>query len=456
MPEIVTFGCRLNIAESETMRRHAEAAGLQNAIIVNTCAVTAEAERQALQSIRRLKRERPDARIIVTGCAAHIHPEKFLNMPEVERVIANDRKTEAGVFRELVEIESSPLEGKETKTWRYASNALVFAGEGVSQISPPSPAKTKGLLKRAQVFASSPSRGEETLPRQEGDLQRAFIEVQNGCDHRCTFCIIPFGRGASRSKPMGAVAEEVRALVGQGFNEIVFTGVDIASYGKDLPAQPRLGQMARRVLAAVPELRRLRLSSLDPAAVDEDLWRLIAEEPRLMPHLHLSLQAGDDMILKRMKRRHNRADMLALCDRARRLRPDIVFGADIIAGFPTETEAMFANTLGLVKECGLTWLHVFPYSARKGTPAANMPQVHGNLRRERAERLRQAGVESAARHYDSLIGQTVEVLVERQGIGCTPHFAKIKLTNPAPTGALVNAKILRCDGEQAAGVVIAN
>ncbi len=394
MPEIVTFGCRLNAYESNVMRQHAAAAGLNDAIIVNTCAVTAEAERQAGQAIRRLRRENPKARIIVTGCAAKIDPDKFSAMPEVDHVIANDRKTEADAFLALRSDDNS--------------------GPSVEQRKP--------------------------ITRSPLSIERAFVEVQNGCDHRCTFCIIPFGRGVSRSVPMGAIAENICAQVALGYNEIVFTGVDIASYGKDLPGQPSLGQMIRRVLAAVPELRRLRLSSLDPAAMDEDLWRLIAEEPRLMPHLHLSLQAGDDMILKRMKRRHSRADVIVLCERARTLRPDIVFGADIIAGFPTETEAMFVNTLDLVRQCDITWLHVFPYSARKGTPAAKMPQVHGSLRKERADRLRTLGDEAARRHQQSLIGQTVEMLVEQQGLGCTPHFAKIRLDNPAPVGALVTAE----------------
>jgi threonylcarbamoyladenosine tRNA methylthiotransferase MtaB len=313
-------------------------------------------------------------------------------MPEVDHLIANDHKTKAESFFDLV-----------TKSGNDA------------EIIPSSPTKAIGM-------------------------ERVFVEVQNGCDHRCTFCIIPYGRGDSRSIPIGAIAENVRAQVALGYNEIVFTGVDIASYGKDLPGQPTLGQMVRRVLVAVPELRRLRLSSLDPAVVDEDLWQLIANEPRLMPHLHLSLQAGDDMILKRMKRRHLRADVITLSDRARNLRPDIVFGADIITGFPTETEAMFANTLDLVERCDLTWLHVFPYSARKGTPAAKMPQVHGALRKERAERLRALGEMAAQRHRKSLIGKTVEMLIEQEGVGCTPQFAKIKLTDAAPVGAVLTAK----------------
>ena len=394
-PEVVTFGCRLNTYESEVMRQHAIAAGLDNAVIVNTCAVTAEAERQARQSIRRLRREKPGARIIVTGCAAQIDPQKFAAMPEFDHVIGNDRKTESSAF--------AALSGK---------------GECATPDS-------------------------ETVPLHFEGLQRAFVEVQNGCDHRCTFCIIPYGRGASRSAPIGVIAEQTRALVAQGYREVVFTGVDIVSYGGDLPGQPKLGQMVRRVLALVPELPRLRLSSLDPAAIDEDLWRVIAEEPRLMPHLHLSVQAGDDMILKRMKRRHSGQDVIDLCARARRLRPDIAFGADFITGFPTETEAMFENTLALVEECGLTWLHVFPYSARKGTPAAKMPQVPGEIRRDRAERLRALGAKMADAHMQSLVGQKFDVLVEQNGFGCTLQFAKLKLHGELPVGEIAVAECLK-------------
>ena len=394
LPEIHTFGCRLNIAESETMQRNAAAAGLDDIVIVNTCAVTAEAERQAGQAIRRLKREQPNARIVVTGCASHIDPQKYVAMPEIAHIIANDAKLNPESFTAL-------------RAPTAKADPLILPAMPTPQTAP---------------------------------LQRAFIQVQNGCDHRCTFCIIPYGRGASRSLTSEKVTAEIRARVEEGFNEIVLTGVDITSYGQDLPAKPTLGAMIRKTLAAVPNLRRLRLSSLDPAAIDEDLWHLIAHEPRLMPHLHLSLQAGDDMILKRMKRRHSRDDVFRLTDRARRLRPDIVFGADIIAGFPTETEAMFANTHALVEQCGLTWLHVFPYSARTGTPAAKMPQTHGSLRKERAERLRLLGEKAVAQHHHSLLGQTIEVLVENNNIGCTPHFAKVKLQGAARVGAIVEAR----------------
>ncbi len=416
MTEVVTFGCRLNTYESEVMRQHAIAAGLDDAVIVNTCAVTAEAERQARQSIRRLRREKPGARIIVTGCAAQIDPQKFAAMPEVDHVIGNDRKMVAESFVTLA---------------RYAGEGALRSKAGEGGEMKPSPSHSFGMGPSLSRIAG------------EGSMQRAFVEVQNGCDHRCTFCIIPYGRGASRSAPIGVIAERVRALVAQGYREVVFTGVDIASYGGDLPGQPKLGQMVRRVLALVPELPRLRLSSLDPAAMDEDLWRVIADEPRLMPHLHLSVQAGDDMILKRMKRRHLRKDVVELCARARRLRPDIAFGADFIAGFPTETEAMFENTLALVEECDLTWLHVFPYSARKGTPAAKMPQVPGEIRRARAEQLRALGLRMAEAHMQSLVGKKFDVLVEQNGFGCTRQFAKLKLEGELPAGEIAQAECLK-------------
>jgi threonylcarbamoyladenosine tRNA methylthiotransferase MtaB len=400
LPEVLTFGCRLNIAESETMRRHAAAAGLHDAIIVNTCAVTAEAERQAGQAIRRVRRENPNVKIIVTGCSSQINPQKYAAMREVDCVIPNDKKLQAESF---------------------------------------------SALKAANPPPASPTLGTLFHIAGEGEKQRAFVEVQNGCDNKCTFCIIPFGRGASRSVSFEDVTAQVRAHVEAGFNEIVLTGVDIASYGRDLPGEPTLGFMVRRVLAEVPDLRRLRLSSLDPAAIDEDLWEAIEEDPRLMPHVHLSLQSGDDMILKRMKRRHSRDDVFRLIERARKVRPDIVFGADIIAGFPTETEDMFKNTFDLALQGGLTWLHVFPYSSRKGTPASKMPQVHGSLRKERADRLRLFGEKAARRHYESLVGTTVKVLVENNGIGCTPQFAKVKLLGPQPVGRIVDARCLRME-----------
>jgi threonylcarbamoyladenosine tRNA methylthiotransferase MtaB len=398
--EILTFGCRLNAYESEVMRGHAEAAGMADAIIVNTCAVTAEAERQARQAIRRARRDRPDAQIIVTGCAAQIDPAAFVAMPEVSRVIGNAEKLNAASWGGIPEA-------------RVSVNDIMSVTETASHL-------TAGFDGKA----------------------RAFIQVQNGCDHRCTFCIIPYGRGPARSVPMGAIVAETRALVDAGFREIVMTGVDLTSYGPDLPGQPTLGQMVRRLLAAVPNLERLRLSSLDPVEIDEDLWRLIAEEPRLMPHLHLSIQAGDDMVLKRMKRRHARADAIATCDRARALRPGIVFGADLIAGFPTETDAMFTNTLNLLDECGLTFLHIFPYSARKGTPAARMPQVPMERRKARAAELRAAGERRMDLFLASQIGTEIAALIEKPGDGRSEHYAPVKLADDlAPVGSVVRARV---------------
>ncbi|BAI71522.1 miaB-like tRNA modifying enzyme [Azospirillum sp. B510] len=398
-PEIVTFGCRLNSYESEVMRNHARSAGLDDVVIVNTCAVTSEAERQARQTIRKLRRERPDARIVVTGCAAQIDPQRFAAMPEVDQVLGNQEKLQP-------------------ESW--------------------------GLPPAEKVLVNDIMSVKETAGHLIGgfeDRARAFVQVQQGCDHRCTFCIIPYGRGPSRSVPIGGIVEQVQALVKAGYNEVVLSGVDITSYGPDLPGSPSLGQMVRRLLALVPELPRLRLSSIDCIEMDDDLWRLIGNEPRLMPHLHLSLQAGDDMVLKRMKRRHGRADSIAFCQRVRSVRPDVVFGADFIAGFPTETEEMFQNTLRLVEECGLTWLHVFPYSPRPGTPAARMPQVDGAVRKERAARLRAVGEVAEARALASLVGRTATVLVEKEDLGRTEHFAAIRLGRPFPPGALVPAAI---------------
>lgn len=386
-PKIITFGCRLNSYESEVMRGHARAAGLENAVIINTCAVTAEAERQARQSIRRARRENPDAQVIVTGCAAQISPDSYADMPEVDRVIGNEEKLKA---------ESFGLD----QTERVVVNDIMSVTETAAHL-------IHGYEERT----------------------RAFVQVQQGCNHRCTFCIIPFGRGNNRSVPIGEIVKQVRILVENGVAEVVFTGVDITDYGKDLPGQPSLGQMARRLLALVPELKRLRLSSVDPVEVDDDILRLIAEEERLMPHLHVSLQAGDDMVLKRMKRRHLRADAVSFCERVRRLRPDVVFGADIIAGFPTETDEMFENSLRAVDDCGLTYLHVFPYSPRPGTPAARMPQVPGNLRKERAARLRQLGAAREEAFLRSRVGSQAQVLVEKEGFGRSEHFAPVVLAD---------------------------
>jgi len=397
-PTLVTLGCRLNAYESEVMRAHARAAGLEDCVIVNTCAVTAEAVRQATQTIRRLRRERPGARIIVTGCAAQIEPERFADMGEVDHVIGNAEKTKAETFLGLANF---PI----GDTARVQVNDIMSVREQASHM-------ISGFGTRA----------------------RAYVEVQNGCDHRCTFCIIPYGRGRSRSVPAGEAVAQVRRLVESGYTEVVLTGVDMTSYGHDLPGTPSLGRLVAQVLKHVPELPRLRLSSIDQVEADEHLLRVIAEEERLMPHLHLSLQAGDDMILKRMKRRHTRDDAVSFCAKARALRPDIVFGADIIAGFPTETEDMFVRSLDLVGECGLTYLHVFPFSPRKGTPAARMPQLAKAEIKARAARLRTRGDEAHAAYLATQIGARTRVLVERDGFARTPQFAEVRLalTGSAP------------------------
>lgn len=397
--DVVTFGCRLNAYESEIVRSNAEAAGLTDAVIVNTCAVTKEAERQARQAIRRLRRERPGARIIVTGCAAQIAPDTYAAMPEVDRVLGNAEKLDPKSF--VAGVNEKTLVG-DIMSVREATPHLVDSFDG---------------------------------------RVRAFLEVQSGCDHRCTFCIIPFGRGPSRSVPLGAVAEQARRLVDAGYREIVLTGVDLTAFGHDLPGSPSLGQLSRRLLAAVPGIARLRLSSIDVAEIDDDLLDLIAREPRLMPHLHLSLQAGDDMILKRMKRRHSREQSIRFCETARRLRPDVVFGADLIAGFPTEDEAMFENSLALVRDCGLTWLHVFPYSARPGTPAARMPQVPGPARKERAARLRAEGTAAARRWMQAQVGGRARVLVEDGVSGRSEHYAPVRLAQAAEIGSILDVTV---------------
>ena len=393
-PEIVTFGCRLNTLESEVIRGHAEAACLNDLIVVHTCAVTAEAERQARQMIRRLHRERPAARIVVTGCSAQLDPARYAEMPEVAAVVGNGEKLQPAIWQGLA---------------RDAAPARVAVGD-VMAIRETAHHLVDGLDGRT----------------------RAFVQVQQGCDHRCTFCIIPFGRGPSRSVPAGEVVAQARRLVARGYAELVLTGVDLTSYGKDLPGQPTLGGLARRLLRLVPELARLRLSSLDPAEIDPDLLDLLANEPRLMPHLHLSVQAGDDLVLKRMKRRHRRADVLALARRVRALRPELALGADLIAGFPTESEAMFENTLALVEEAGLAFLHVFPYSPRPGTPAARMPEVPKPVRNERARRLRAAGEEQLSRLLLNQLRAPAKVLVEREGGGRLESYAPFRFGAPVP------------------------
>jgi threonylcarbamoyladenosine tRNA methylthiotransferase MtaB len=382
--DIITFGCRLNAVESEGIRRAAGAAGLDNAVIVNTCAVTAEAERQARQAIRRARREHPDARIIVTGCAATLAPERYAALAGVDRVLDNAAKLRS-------------------ESYADAHAAAVSAASPLPAMSAQSAART-GEDRRA----------------------RAYLQVQQGCDHRCTFCIIPYARGPSRSLPPAAIIDNARALVAGGAGEIVLTGVDLTAYGADLPDRPTLGSMVRGLLDAVPELGRLRLSSLDPAEIDDALWRLIAAEPRLMPHLHLSLQAGDDLILKRMKRRHTRAQAIATARRARALRPEIMLGADLIAGFPTESEAMFSSALDLIEECGLAFVHVFPYSPRPGTPAARMPQHDPALVRDRAARLRAAAAAALAAELARRVGRVERVLIEAPGRGRAECYAPVR------------------------------
>ena len=415
-PTVITLGCRLNAYESELMRRHAAEAGLGDSIIVNTCAVTAEAVRQSQQAIRRARRENPGARVIVTGCAAQVEPELFAGMAEVDHVVGNAEKVKAETFQGL------SLAGTE----RVQVNDIMSVRETAPHL-------IDGFGTRA----------------------RAYVQVQNGCDHRCTFCIIPFGRGPSRSVPAGEVVAQAQRLVEAGYREIVLTGVDITSYGADLPGEMTLGRLVRQILRHVPELARLRISSIDQVEADKHLLDAIAEEPRLMPHLHLSMQAGDDLILKRMKRRHLRSDAIRFCETARRLRPDIVFGADLIAGFPTESEEHFENTLRLVEECGLTYLHVFPFSPRKGTPAARMPQVNRAVVKERAARLRELGGAVLARYLDGQRGAIAEVLTEQTGAGRTAQFTEIRLSGNTPAATLVRVRVGGNDGQRLTGEVLA-
>jgi threonylcarbamoyladenosine tRNA methylthiotransferase MtaB len=403
--DVVTFGCRLNAYESEILRRDAAHAAPGDTVVFNTCAVTAEAVRQARQSIRHIKRERPGARIVVTGCAAQTQPELFARMAEVDRVVGNEEKFDP-------------------RSW-------LGGGERVAV---------------GNIMAVSRARL-HSVDRLDGRA-RALVQVQNGCDHRCTFCIIPFGRGNSRSVPMGDAVAQVRRLVENGYREVVLTGVDITSYGADLPGAPRLGALVKLILKDVPALARLRLSSIDSVEADHDLVDALADEPRLMPHLHLSLQAGDDLILKRMKRRHSRAQAIVFCRHVRRLRPDVIFGADIITGFPTETEDMFARSLDLVDDCGLTQLHVFPFSPRPGTPAARMPQLDRAIVKERAQRLRDKGEAALRGHLEREVGAQRRVLTERGGIGRTEQFTSVRLTMPVEPGVLLDVTIAGHDGRQ--------
>jgi threonylcarbamoyladenosine tRNA methylthiotransferase MtaB len=399
--DVVTFGCRLNAYESEVIRREANAAGLQDTVFVNTCAVTSEAVRQARQSIRRIRRERPGARIVVTGCAAQTEAATFSSMPEVDRVIGNEEKLDA-------------------RHWRANDKVAVADIMSVKTMTP------------------------HAIDSVEGRA-RAFVQVQNGCDHRCTFCIIPYGRGNSRSLPVAEVVSQVHRLVGNGYKEIVLTGVDITSYASD---GARLGMLVKRILKDVPELARLRLSSIDSVEADDDLLDTIANEPRLMPHLHLSLQAGDDLILKRMKRRHLRDDAVAFCRKMRELRPDIAFGADLIAGFPTESEEMFSRSLDLVDECGLTQLHVFPFSPRPGTPAARMPQVERGLVKDRARRLREKGEAALRRHLEKQIGRQRRVLAESRSVARTEQFMPVRIATDVEPGTILDVTITGHDGRQ--------
>ena len=403
-PVFHTLGCRLNAYETEAMREMTQAAGLSDAVIVNTCAVTAEAVRKARQEIRKLRRDNPNARLIVTGCAAQTEPQTFEAMEEVDLVLGNTEKMQP-------------------ETWASLPTDFIGETEKVRVDDIMSVEETAGHL--IDGFGR----------------HRAYVQVQNGCDHRCTFCIIPYGRGNSRSVPAGVVVEQIKRLVGKGFNEVVLTGVDLTSWGADLPGEPKLGDLVMRVLKLVPDLPRLRISSIDSIEVDENLMQAIATEPRLMPHLHLSLQHGDDLILKRMKRRHLRDDAIAFCEEAKRLRPDMTFGADIIAGFPTETEAHFENSLRLVDECDLTWLHVFPYSPRNGTPAARMPQVDGRAIRDRAARLRAEGEKRVERHLSKQIGQIHNILIEKPRMGRTEQFAEVAFDTDQPEGEIVQVDI---------------
>ncbi|MEM8774771.1 MAG: tRNA (N(6)-L-threonylcarbamoyladenosine(37)-C(2))-methylthiotransferase MtaB [Pseudomonadota bacterium] len=412
VPKFTTMGCRLNAYETEAMKEMAGAAGLENAVIVNTCAVTSEAVRKARQEIRKLRRENPDARLIVTGCAAQTEPETFNAMAEVDSVIGNSEKMRPDIWQGM---------------------AADFIGE----------------TEKCQVDdIMSVTETAEHLIDGFGTRSRAYVQVQNGCDHRCTFCIIPFGRGNSRSVPAGVVIEQIKRLVQRGYNEVVLTGVDLTGWGADLPAEPKLGDLVMRILKLVPDLPRLRISSIDSIEVDENLMLAIATEPRLMPHLHLSLQHGDNLILKRMKRRHLRDDAIRFSEEVRKVRPEMTFGADIIAGFPTESEAMFDNSVKLVEECALTWLHVFPYSARQGTPAARMPQVDGRLIKQRAAHLRQIGKARVATHLAAQKGRTHKVLMENSRMGRTEQFTEVVFSKDQAEGEIVDARVTGFAGSQ--------
>ncbi len=414
-PKFTTLGCRLNAYETEAMKELAAQAGVSDLVVVNTCAVTAEAVRKARQEIRKLRRDNPNARLVVTGCAAQTEPETFANMGEVDLVVGNTEKMQPDTWAKL---------------------APDFIGET-------EPVQVNDIMAVTETAGH--------LIDGFGTRSRAYVQVQNGCDHRCTFCIIPFGRGNSRSVPAGTVVDQIKRLVQSGYNEVVLTGVDLTSWGADLPANPKLGDLVMRILKLVPDLPRLRISSIDSIEVDENLMQAIATEPRLMPHLHLSLQHGDDLILKRMKRRHLRDDAIHFCEDARKVRPDMTFGADLIAGFPTETEAHFENSLKLVRECDLTWLHVFPYSPRQGTPAARMPQVNGKVIKERAARLREAGDAKVSEHLAQQKGRRHAVLMENPRMGRTEQFTEVAFDTDLPESAIITADIIGCIGQQLTG-----
>ena len=411
-PKLSTLGCRLNAYETEAMRELATSSGLNDAVIINTCAVTAEAVRKSKQEVRKLRKENPSAKVIVTGCAAQIDPNSFANMAEVDLVIGNSEKMQQ-------------------KTWAQLSNNETFETEKIKVDDIMSVNETAGHL--IDGF---------------GSRSRAYVQVQNGCDHRCTFCIIPYGRGNSRSVPAGVIVDQIKRLVDKGFNEVVLTGVDLTSWGADLPSAPKLGDLVMRILKLVPDLSRLRISSIDSIEVDENLMQAIATEKRLMPHLHLSLQHGDDLILKRMKRRHLRKDAIAFCEEARKVRPEITFGADIIAGFPTETEKHFQNSVNLIKECELTWLHIFPFSPREGTPAAKMPQVNGNQIKKRAAVLRDLGKKQVKSHLSSQLGKNHNILMENAYMGRTEQFTEVKFYKKQVEGSIVLGKITDANEKQ--------
>ena len=411
-PKLSTLGCRLNAYESEAMRELATSSGLSDTVIINTCAVTAEAVRKSKQEVRKLRKENPNAKVIVTGCAAQIDPDSFATLAEVDFVIGNSEK--------MVK-----------ETWSQFSENNDFGTEKIKVDDIMSVNETAGHL--IDGF---------------GSRSRAYVQVQNGCDHRCTFCIIPFGRGNSRSVPAGVIVDQIKRLVDKGFNEVVLTGVDLTSWGADLPNSPKLGDLIMRILKLVPDLSRLRISSIDSIEVDENLMQAIATEKRLMPHLHLSLQHGDDLILKRMKRRHSRNDAIKFCEDARKMRPEITFGADIIAGFPTETDEHFESSVNLIKDCGLTWLHIFPYSRREGTPAARMPQVNGNQIKRRASILRDLGTKQIKSHLSSQLGKDHSILMENGYMGRTEQFTEVKFDKEQIEGSIVVGKITDANEKQ--------